>query len=801
MKIIKDFVDERACQEYYEEQLFKFCGINVTVDMNTDGRFQGNLFEFKYPLKSLSKTLFQCIKYLSSFRLKGVEVPSQIFIIDGKTAKVYQYNSFQFDKNIHTIYNGQASKNNEKFFENINPDKIYELEKDNSRELFRKTVIENNIFHKINISEDCVVSWALRFYKEKNNSNLENLSITEKNNLKNLFLNEDGELRKPTLFKDFINPYSDKIEKFKFIMDQLNDSLKKKETGAFYTPILYAEKSVEMVRNAIKKIPKDYDYIILDRCAGTGNLERLLTDDELSHCILNTLEYFEHLILKKEFGNKVRAIFPIDDNGNEKSIELTDKGYIKGCNALEEDFLKNKFIQKFIDDKKCAIIVYENPPFLDGTSNGNGDESDSKIKKSKDFLSNEMAKYIKNGSLTNDISNIFIWSAFNYYIKNNSFSQYIVYSPIKYWKNNYEIINNLYYEGYIFNRKRFHAPTPYAVACIRWGSEKTEGVKELSNLNILDIDEKTNSIINIGSMNIKRCDETFSGFYECISRKEQKILEPGLKFTYSGDEREKGRSKAYYHDDFIAYLIAQQFDFQKPSLKCVLIRGCAHNGNGFYINRKNYLNKLPLFAACQVNLKDFWKKGTTYTTSDGGTNYEKDYAFLKSSLIFTALSQNNHCKSLKGSDKRDYFNELCFDTRSQHKPQALIDLEAITKDKNGNIRTPSNNITNSIIKSQKNNKIELKFEPFTLTSEEKILLNLWEKILDQVIINKSYDKNKTYGLYQIKEEINTFHKNDDGINIPDNLQLNDLIVSLEEKLKEYYKKYIEPKCFEYELLK
>jgi hypothetical protein len=30
-------------------------------------------------------------------------------------------------------------------------------------------------------------------------------------------------------------------------------------------------------------------------------------------------------------------------------------------------------------------------------------------------------------------------------------------------------------------------------------------------------------------------------------------------------------------------------------------------------------------------------------------------------LFYTALTPKNKCRSLKGSDKRDYRNELCFD--------------------------------------------------------------------------------------------------------------------------------------------
>ena len=43
-------------------------------------------------------------------------------------------------------------------------------------------------------------------------------------------------------------------------MDKLNDDLHKKDLGAFYTDPMYAEKSLELVREAISKVPEGNDY-------------------------------------------------------------------------------------------------------------------------------------------------------------------------------------------------------------------------------------------------------------------------------------------------------------------------------------------------------------------------------------------------------------------------------------------------------------------------------------------------------------------------------------------------------------
>ena len=48
------------------------------------------------------------------------------------------------------------------------------------------------------------------------------------------------------------------------LRNKLNDRLRKKDLGAFYTPMIYAEKACELVKEAIDRVPEGNDYIILD---------------------------------------------------------------------------------------------------------------------------------------------------------------------------------------------------------------------------------------------------------------------------------------------------------------------------------------------------------------------------------------------------------------------------------------------------------------------------------------------------------------------------------------------------------
>jgi hypothetical protein len=81
------------------------------------------------------------------------------------------------------------------------------------------------------------------------------------------------------------------------VLDLFNDPQTQRKRGAFYTPDIYIYISTKYLREAIKKVPSGKDFIILDRCAGSGQLEKMLNDDELSHCVLSTLGIAEWISL------------------------------------------------------------------------------------------------------------------------------------------------------------------------------------------------------------------------------------------------------------------------------------------------------------------------------------------------------------------------------------------------------------------------------------------------------------------------------------------------------------------------
>ena len=280
--IMPNFDNERAGQIYFYNRILPRVDASLSVDDilsdSNDGVINGNLLEFKLTITNLNAHVLQCVKYLSSMRLKGKPVPATFLIVELTTGKTYVYKSDNYLKDIEKVYVGAASKGNDVYVAgSYNKALNYEEDPSDTSELVR--ILKENKHTKIHIDENCIVGWAKHFY------------FTVPNARKEDFIGDDtgahktiGEIRRPVHFKDYIYPYTGSTNtKFKYLMDMLNDDLQKKNLGAFYTPTQYAIKSLDLVRKAIERVPKGNDYVVIDRCAGTGQLESGMTDEELSH--------------------------------------------------------------------------------------------------------------------------------------------------------------------------------------------------------------------------------------------------------------------------------------------------------------------------------------------------------------------------------------------------------------------------------------------------------------------------------------------------------------------------------------
>lgn len=505
-------------------------------------------------------------------------------------------------------------------------------------------------------------------------------------------------------------------------------------------------------------VRRNNKIFISGNCAGTGSLEAALIglkdrngDDLINHCVVSTYEYYEYKVLMERVGDLVRDIIPPTENNI-----CFENGVISNADAMSEEYINNPIIRKYVEDEKCTIILFENCPFHDETT------SLESRKKRISYVAEEMKKEVK-GVASNDLAHRFIWSGFKYYLRQPTDS-YIVFSPIKYWKQ-YDFCKAKAAKAFLFNRLHFHA-TASAISCILW--ENIPSTAECITAEAYDIKEE--EPVYIKDVALQKCHQPASKNYHKMSFTSDELS----KLWCSSDGYEaigkNIRVKSYRNKNIIGYLEADAFTMG-PMHRNVTI-GCLYNGNGCYLTRDQYKNILPLWVAKMVPLDKWYEKDVYATTSDGGDAYTHDELFLKRCLLYTVLSNQNKCLSFTGSDGKYYRNELTLD------------------DTNGDTCASSDLV-----------KLFAKYPP---DCDEQELINLWNNVMEEAKKTVGYDSSLTYGVYQITKELNTSYKEGKGRNkrtVYDYPVLNGYLVALRDRLKAYYKSHITDLMFKYELLK
>lgn len=728
-------------------------GIDDILSDDNDGVLNGNLLEFKLRINDLNSVLFQCIKYLSALRVKGKPVPASIVVVDLNAEQAYLYKSSDYLEDIEKIYDGGASKGNAGFIGRPYQEKyVYGANPLDAANLIK--CLREKEYIRINIDENCIVGWAMAYYRAMPTARKEDFIGDDTGKHKTI-----GEIRKPSVFADYINPYTGVTNvRFQYLMDKLNDTLQKKNLGAFYTPTAYAIKSHELLRQAIARVPAGNDYVIIDRCAGTGNLEKDLTDAELSHCILSTVEYYEYKVLQELLGSKVRHIIP--------PVEAADTfqaGLVRGADALSNEYVNNPIIKQYIADPNCTIILFENPPYTEPQAV----EGQKAAPWKNSFVVNEMKKFCS-GAVSNDLGNAFIWSGFHYYLRQPTDS-YVVYSPVKYWKVQH-LIDKTFIDGFAFNRRHFHTNIDACIMVALWGFRDDENEEII--LQGFDI-ENNGTLSSPVPLSVKRIHSFFSEKYN-DKRVFDDDLSNGITLGLDGLESQNTpRLKPVFNSNLLGYMVAGSSGFDKPDLESSLMVAGCYRGNGFFLRKDNYLEKLPMFCASRYITynREWTERARIMKSADGADRFMADAKsgkldqWQRKCLLFTCVEMQNHMRTFVGSDGRFYRNELCMDT-TNGETAASEDLKQLV-----------------------------------CGATEKRIIDQWETLLNAAKQTAEYNSALTYGVYQIYAEIDTSYKDSEGNTVWNNLEVHSALQTLKALVKDYYNAEIVPTLFEYEFLK
>ena len=568
MRYYECLTELEAMRTFYQE--IYYTPEQIDYDCSTDGRIildaktglKGSLIEFKLTRKPNKDVFNQMKRYIKAYNSKAKDLPKYgVYIIT--TEQKY------------TVFDLEA----EKVEDAIIVENLDLTINSNDFSCSADQYLKNTYTQKGWIDETSIVAYNDAYFSSKGKAKKK----------KDDFI---AELANPTLLN--IKPYiwneSGNMERK--LLDCLGSSELKKRLGAFFTPDSCVRKTTEYVRNIIKNLKDDEDYIIVDRCAGTGNLEKFFSDEELSHCILNTLVYAEKLTLKGLYEGRVKAILPtiedIDDNGcmliGDALQEPFNKVLSKTIELLKEEASKN--------GKKLVVIGLENPPYAEpqaeATRSGKTVHGTS-----ENYISREAKKDKVNGITMRDLSNKFIWSGFKYY-----YDYYVVYSPIKYWKSQH-LVDKKFLEGSIANRKDFHA-TEAGISIISWKNEdSTNNELVLENCTVKKISKKCSENLPANESN---------GFVYITTVPPTPDFKNGLCLN-----SKPGNTGKY-----------------------ATLKLC---------NENNIKQAMPLFAANCYTCKDYKEKEIIMKSADMGLAYMNDTEFLEDCFLWTCLTDKNKCLS------------------------------------------------------------------------------------------------------------------------------------------------------------
>jgi hypothetical protein len=251
----------------------------------------------------------------------------------------------------------------------------------------------------------------------------------------------------------------------------------------------------------------------------------------------------------------------------------------------------------------------------------------------------------------------------------------------------------------------------------------------------------------------------------------------GILCGLNGKEKtSKITNKPLTHPDVIGYMVAHSSGFDNPDLDSSLLVAGRYDGHGFYLFKDNFLEKMPLFAATRFYKynREWTNRGRIMKSGDGSEKFYHDLqsgklnGYLLKCLLFAVLEPQNHMREFTGSDGKEYKNQLCLDTTNGE----TLASEALKK----------------MVKNE----------------DEIVLYSLWEKIITTAKTTKNYQPSINYGLFQIKDELDTFYvvqKNKKNKKIFEYKELHSDIDTLSKLIKSYYLKEIVPTLIDYEFLK
>ncbi|MDR0484833.1 MAG: hypothetical protein LBH40_06120, partial [Alphaproteobacteria bacterium] len=410
-------------------------------------------------------------------------------------------------------------------------------------------------------------------------------------------------------------------EDFKIIQENQHkfypEEIRKRE-GREYTPLAYVSKSMDYLNKTLGDNWQE-EYIVVDMCCGTGNLEHFLTNKEV--CYLSTLG-------ETDVNTCKNHNFP---------------------NVLEYNFLENNELPKFngknineiAKELNKKILVLINPPYVEPTELGKGKNKEGTSQTGfKDTMEKE-----KWGASTRELFTQFLVKIH----KTIPNCKVAVFSTMKYVNSSNfvkfrENFKANFLGGFLMPSKAFELKGDFPIGFLIWDLADKKDFPQKITLDIIDFYKNT-----------KEKDITIfeSGKKEYFSLGDRKYITsypPRIKKNKNNDEESiylsnplkiKESNKTYYKNkNAIGFLSLSGNDFLHNQNVYLYadVAGCQDGGGGVsLVNIKESLIYLAIRRCMEV--KHSW---INHTDQFLKPNKELTDMFISNCIMYALFNQKNN---------------------------------------------------------------------------------------------------------------------------------------------------------------
>lgn len=646
------------------------------------------LIEYKYGVNikdemERAKVLIQVIYYIKKFEINGEKLPNVILLANNKEVIILHSNPLlkYLDRDLNwDIAPSQAYKYVGSTLRDLALDNelktfFYDIDNSFSITLIEKKIrdIATNIHRLVKLTEHNL-SRGYNYFcenviKNKNDISTNDLvgvfirAITDKENCykhpirKNTLVCNDKEFKIDekefdAFFDYFDSEYTVKEKKlFTEIADRLLEDTKRRKSGEFYTPTIFADYAHKMLSEQLGEDWKE-KYVVWDCCWGTGNLTR---DYKFKELYCSTSEQPELECGKKYNPEATKFIFDFLNDSITSPL-------------LYGNLIPEKLNQALKSNKPLCFLI--NPPFATASS-------DFSTGKGKEACKTKVTEMMTQAGLSNANKNLFaqfLYQIINikkyFKLKNVAiglFCNPIYLSGSAFDKFREVFLNEFAYKnGILFNASHFaDVSNIWGISFSIWQSGKTENKQEFLHKIVEDdldtIKVKGQKLLYNIDGNLTAKDWIKEPI---IQIREEKVQRPTLATGIS--IKKNSTSHTTIFKSALGCYLNVGNDVYNSTLKLALFTGCDNsNANGISIMPENFERICSIFAARKLIIPTWINNKDNFLIPK--VNNPLYQTFVANSIIFSLFHSSSNQSSLRQVkfDKNmwDINNEFFFISR------------------------------------------------------------------------------------------------------------------------------------------